>query len=355
MRLSSAILASIPLSSSADRIPRSAGSWGYSQQGNEWGESVLACNGDRQSPIDIPKKHSAADFKAFKLSNFDEEQTWTLKNNGHAVQMTATEPLNMKTNGGDLPGEYTLAQFHFHWGSSDHGGSEHTLEGEQFFSEVHLVHFKSEYETIGNSVDKSDGLAVLGFFIEEDPSLENNGPLDDFFQILVGDAVQQPKSALNPEIEVKFSMSDILPATLDNYYRYLGSLTTPTCNEAVVWTNFKEPLKISSRTKEFMTQFAKDDHGADLVKNFRNVQALNGREVSFYSSTEKVVEPMERAPVPEVKNAGDEEPVVEEDPPKPLWAWITIGVSSLLILLTGAFVVKKCKDQNRDEYTAGQN
>ena len=79
---------------------------------------------------------------------------------------------NMKTNGGDLPGEYTLAQFHFHWGSSDHGGSEHTLEGEQFFSEVHLVHFKSEYETIGNSVDKSDGLAVLGFFIEEDPSLE---------------------------------------------------------------------------------------------------------------------------------------------------------------------------------------
>jgi carbonic anhydrase len=78
----------------------------------------------------------------------------------------------MKTNGGDLPGEYTLAQFHFHWGSSDHGGSEHTLEGMQFFSEVHLVHFKSEYETIGNSVDKSDGLAVLGFFIQEDPSVE---------------------------------------------------------------------------------------------------------------------------------------------------------------------------------------
>ena len=78
----------------------------------------------------------------------------------------------MKTNGGDLPGEYTLAQFHFHWGSSDHGGSEHTLEGMQFFSEVHLVHFKSEYVEIGNSVDKSDGLAVLGFFIQEDPSVE---------------------------------------------------------------------------------------------------------------------------------------------------------------------------------------
>ena len=63
----------------------------FIEQGNEWGDSVLACNGDRQSPIDIPKKHSTADFKAFELSNFDEEQTWTLKNNGHAVQMTATD------------------------------------------------------------------------------------------------------------------------------------------------------------------------------------------------------------------------------------------------------------------------
>ncbi|CAG5101951.1 Oidioi.mRNA.OKI2018_I69.chr1.g73.t1.cds [Oikopleura dioica] len=251
MRLSTAILASIPLCSS-DRIPRSAGSWGYAEQGNEWGDSVAACNGVRQSPIDIPKKVSTAEFQPFELTNFDEEQKWTLVNNGHAVQMTASEPLNMKTNGGALPGEYTLAQFHFHWGSSDHGGSEHTLEGEQFFSEVHLVHFKSEYGTIGDSVDKSDGLAVLGFFIEEDVTAEDT-PLDNFFLNMVGQAVQDPKKTS----EIQFSMSEILPSTLDNFYRYLGSLTTPTCNEAVVWTNFKEPLKISTKTKEFMTQFAK--------------------------------------------------------------------------------------------------
>ena len=53
----------------------------------------------------------------------------------------------------------------------------------------------------------------------------------------------------------------------------------------------------------------KDDHGADLVKNFRNVQPLNGREVTFFSSMEKIVAPME----PEIKSGGEE--LVEEEAP----------------------------------------
>ena len=30
------------------------------------------------------------------------------------------------------------------------------------------------------------------------------------------------------------------------YYRYNGSLTTPTCDESVIWTNFMKPITISS-------------------------------------------------------------------------------------------------------------
>lgn len=34
--------------------------------------------------------------------------------------------------GGGLPGRFRTAQFHFHWGRSDSGGSEHTLNGRRY-------------------------------------------------------------------------------------------------------------------------------------------------------------------------------------------------------------------------------
>ena len=48
-------------------------------------------------------------------------------------------------SGGALDGSYKLAQFHFHWGSSDAPGSEHLINGERYFAEIHLVHFKVIY------------------------------------------------------------------------------------------------------------------------------------------------------------------------------------------------------------------
>ena len=38
--------------------------------------------------------------------------------------------------GGPLDGEYELWQFHAHWGSEDGKGSEHTVDGKTFASEV---------------------------------------------------------------------------------------------------------------------------------------------------------------------------------------------------------------------------
>ena len=50
--------------------------------------------------------------------------------------------------GGGLPGIYKLAQFHWHWGSSDGQGSEHRLNGNEKSMEVTKFCFSLAVQTI---------------------------------------------------------------------------------------------------------------------------------------------------------------------------------------------------------------
>jgi len=64
-------------------------------------------------------------------------------------------------------------------------------------------------------------------------------------------------------------MNDLLPGVdRTKYYRYMGSLTTPNCTEGVVWTIFKDPVKVSRDLVSLYTQniltwsyFAASTHG----------------------------------------------------------------------------------------------
>lgn len=56
-----------------------------------------------------------------------------------------------------------------------------------------------------------------------------------------------PSSGQSVLLLAGISLDDLLVGVnRSNYYRYFGSLTTPTCNEAVVWTVFKDTIKVSN-------------------------------------------------------------------------------------------------------------
>ncbi|KAG7169302.1 Carbonic anhydrase 2-like 2 [Homarus americanus] len=195
----------------------------------------------------------------------------TLMNNGHAAQVMISQDPAPTVQGGDLEGKYTFLQFHFHWGGDDSRGSEHTVDGKQYPAELHLVHFKSEYGSVAEAVKHEDGLAVLGVLI--DVSSEDNNKLVSLIDGLA--KIHEPESH---EDITPFPLKDLLPDNVDDFYRYDGSLTTPPCNEIVIWTVFKEPISMSSQQ---LNEFRKliDEEGAQLIDNFRPVQPIGDRMV----------------------------------------------------------------------------
>ena len=69
---------------------------------------------------------------------------------------------------------------------------------------------------------------------------------------------------------------------MNAFYRYEGSLTTPGCSEVVQWTVFKDTLKVNKRwAKYFVKSVGYGNH--HLVDNYRGVQKMHDREVTFYS------------------------------------------------------------------------
>jgi len=79
-------------------------------------------------------------------------------------------------------------------------------------------------------------------------------------------------------------LDELLPEDIQSFYRYSGSLTTPTCNEVVTWTIFSNPkLMSSAQLEQFRT--LKNDEDKPLVDNDRPVQPLGSRIVQFSGET----------------------------------------------------------------------
>ncbi|WP_420476532.1 carbonic anhydrase [Noviherbaspirillum sp. ST9] len=224
----------------APKVKRSD-QWSYEGETGpaKWGKINPAwakCDsGNRQSPIDI-RDGIRVDLEpiAFEYG----ASGFNVLNNGHTVQVNLA-PGNRFTLTGRT---YELQQFHFH------RPSEEKVDGRNFDMVAHLVH-----------KDEEGRLAVIAVLIEEGtqhPGVQavwNNLPLEKF----------QPLAPV-----VQFDPAAMLPEKRE-YYTFMGSLTTPPCDEGVLWIVMKEPIKASKQQLDIFARL--------YPMNARPVQALSGR------------------------------------------------------------------------------
>ncbi|KAK6192139.1 hypothetical protein SNE40_003669 [Patella caerulea] len=262
--------------------------WGYEDSGpSKWAETFDTCGLKSQSPINIETLNTSLQISLgnMTMTGYETPVALTIKNNGHTAQVDVTG--NQYISKGGLSEQYKLAQFHFHWGSDDTKGSEHQISSKTFPMEVHFVHYKNSLGSLGNSVNEKDGLAVLGFMFEISES--DNANYADLISKL---AAIKAYNTSNLVPLTNTSLMNFIPSNPTNFFRYSGSLTTPTCNEVVVWTVFTETIKISKTQMATFRTLMSSEHGPNnkhyhIKDNFRPVQPLNSRTVysNFYTSS----------------------------------------------------------------------
>ncbi|XP_063813238.1 carbonic anhydrase 4 [Pseudophryne corroboree] len=255
----------------------------------QWKEVETLCGGTNQSPINIVTKnaHYEPNLTPFSFNGYNNAKDCPFKNNGHSVELELPEN-EMTISGGGLTGTYMATQLHFHWGSVDMDGSEHSIDGERYPIELHIVHTKKsdKSESGGSAADstsESGAIAVLGFFLEASP--EHNSKYDGLIS-----GLSHISGKGNTTTVVGVKLQDLIPdkENLMLYYRYEGSLTTPSCNETVTWTVFNNTIKLApDQIKEFY-QKIKYPSGGAMAENFRPTQKLGSRNV-FTSGVEAVL------------------------------------------------------------------
>uniref|UniRef100_A0A3P9IQB4 Carbonic anhydrase n=1 Tax=Oryzias latipes TaxID=8090 RepID=A0A3P9IQB4_ORYLA len=228
------------------------------QNRNETLKGFPHCGGLHQSPINIVtrKVHVTNNLPPLIFIGYTDITNITVENKGHSAHFAL--PPSVRLTGGALPGYYRAAQFHFHWGGKGRPGSEHTIDGERFPMELHIVHIKEPYSSLAEAQhDMAVCVSLELFFF--------------YFSLSPGSTTVIPN----------FRLSDIIPPASDlhHYYRYVGSMTTPGCEHAVAWTVFHRTLSISSRQLDAIVKQCRFWTGLPMTDIYRPTQPLDDRIV----------------------------------------------------------------------------
>lgn len=197
------------------------------------------CGATKQSPVDIKGWRTERRGPVIQVSYVGGAAQ--VVNTGHDIEVIPASADNAMSIGGK---RYSLKQFHFHT------PSEHSILGRPFPAEVHFVH-------------ELDGkIAVIAVMLPVDRS---HSVLEPIFRDLPKNVCSRSSAWLD--------LRNILPRTIDSYYTYEGSLTTPPCSEGVTFYIANGTGLMLSRPQH--------DALTSLGPNARPLQPINNRTITL--------------------------------------------------------------------------
>jgi carbonic anhydrase len=236
--------------------------WSY-EDPSQWSKHFPSANGFCQSPIDINTEETIAQsYPLFIFSSkYHSNELFKLINNGHQVTATLADHTygqnekDLWFTGGGIKGIFYFVNFHLHWGRNDRHGSEHEIDGHRFPAEAHVV-FKN---------NETGQLAVFAFLF----TTTHHWHKENIEWEKYADAASQ-LIHINDSINCIFNLNQLMQVNDRQYFRYIGSLTTPPCSEGVIWTIFTSKIRIK---EESLNQLRRNL----MTKVYRPVQPINNR------------------------------------------------------------------------------
>ncbi|XP_021764927.1 alpha carbonic anhydrase 1, chloroplastic-like [Chenopodium quinoa] len=224
----------------------------------KWGSkhpNYTACStGKRQSPIDINTNDVVINKNMQPLTRNYHIYNASLSTDGIEVEVVFTGRGDLMFDGET----YKLKQMHWHT------PSEHRLNGVQYAAELHQVYVAAD-----------GSRSVVGILFEygkPDPVLTMLKPQLD-------ELAKEPCQDHERIVAIPRFDSRFLRRRPRKYYRYPGSLTTPPCDENVIWNVI---TKVKSISKDQVEALKAPLCEANKIKNARPAQPLNGRRVQLY-------------------------------------------------------------------------